>query len=127
MKTRVTEFLGIRYPILLSGMSWISIPRMVAAVSNAGGLGILAANGMATILGRREGTAKVISDQRFGEILGVHMIGPHVTELISEGTALIGLEAAAVDLSRLIHPHPTVSEGIMEAAHALYSGAAIHI
>lgn len=42
MKTRVTELLGIRYPILLSGMSWISLPRIVAAVSNAGGLGILA-------------------------------------------------------------------------------------
>lgn len=42
MKTRVTELLGIRYPILLSGMSWISVPKMVAAVSNAGGLGILA-------------------------------------------------------------------------------------
>jgi dihydrolipoamide dehydrogenase len=47
--------------------------------------------------------------------------------LIAEGTALIGLEATAADLSHLIHPHPTVSEGIMEAAHALYSGAAIHI
>ena len=42
MKTRITEMLGIQYPILLSGMSWISVPEMVAAVSNAGGLGILA-------------------------------------------------------------------------------------
>jgi len=42
MKTRITELLGIKYPIILSGMSWISVPRMVAAVSNAGGLGILA-------------------------------------------------------------------------------------
>ena len=42
MKTRITEMLGIKYPILLSGMSWISVPKMVAAVSNAGGLGILA-------------------------------------------------------------------------------------
>jgi len=42
MKTRVTELFGIRYPIVLSGMSWISVPEMVAAVSNAGGLGILA-------------------------------------------------------------------------------------
>ena len=41
MKTRLTELLGINYPILLSGMSWISVPKMVAAVSNAGGLGIL--------------------------------------------------------------------------------------
>ena len=42
MKTRITELFGIRYPIVLSGMSWISVPSMVAAVSNAGGLGILA-------------------------------------------------------------------------------------
>ena len=42
MKTRITEMLGIKYPIVLSGMSWISTPKMVAAVSNAGGLGILA-------------------------------------------------------------------------------------
>ena len=42
MKTRITELFGIKYPILLSGMSWISVPKMVAAVSNAGGLGILA-------------------------------------------------------------------------------------
>ena len=42
MKTKITELFGIKYPILLSGMSWISVPKMVAAVSNAGGLGILA-------------------------------------------------------------------------------------
>ena len=54
------------------------------------------------------------------------MVGPHVTELTAEAASLIGLEATAADLSHLIHPHPTVSEGIMEAAHLLYSGAAIH-
>jgi dihydrolipoamide dehydrogenase len=86
-----------------------------------------AAIGKATILGENEGFVKLVSEKKYKQILGVHMIGPHVTELISEGTALIGLEAAAGDLSHLIHPHPTVSEGIMEAAHALYSGAAIHI
>ena len=42
MKTRITEMMGIQYPIVLSGMSWISVPKMVAAVSNAGGLGLLA-------------------------------------------------------------------------------------
>lgn len=86
-----------------------------------------AAIAKATILGENEGFVKLISEKKYKQILGVHMIGPHVTELITEGTALIGLEATAADLSHLIHPHPTVSEGIMEAAHALYSGAAIHI
>ena len=86
-----------------------------------------AAVSKATILGENEGFVKLVSEKKYKQILGVHMIGPHVTELISEASALIGLEATAGDLSHLIHPHPTVSEGIMEAAHALYSGAAIHI
>jgi dihydrolipoamide dehydrogenase len=84
-----------------------------------------AAIGKATILGENEGFVKLVCDKRYKEILGVHMIGPHVTELIAEGTAVIGLEATARDVSHLIHAHPTVSEGIMEAAHAIY-GAAIH-
>ncbi len=84
-----------------------------------------AAVGKAAILGENEGFVKLVCDRQHGELLGVHMIGPHVTELIGEGTALIGLEAAAVDVSHLIHAHPTVSEGIMEAAHGIY-GAAIH-
>ena len=86
-----------------------------------------AAVGKATILGENEGFVKLVSERKYKQILGVHMVGPHVTELISEGAALIGLEATAADLSHLIHPHPTISEGIMEAAHALYSGSAIHI
>jgi len=86
-----------------------------------------AAVGKATILGEGDGFVKLVSEKKYKQILGVHMVGPHVTELISEGVSLIGLEATAGDLSHLIHPHPTLSEGIMEAAHALYSGAAIHI
>jgi dihydrolipoamide dehydrogenase len=84
-----------------------------------------AAIGKASILGESDGFVKLVCDNKCKEILGVHMIGPHVTELIAEGTALIGLEAAAEDAAHLIHAHPTVSEGIMEAAHAIY-GAAIH-
>lgn len=86
-----------------------------------------AALGKATILGENEGFVKLVSEKKHKQILGVHMIGPHVTELVAEGAALIGLEATAADLSHLIHPHPTVSEGIMEAAHLLYSGSAIHV
>ena len=84
-----------------------------------------AAVGKATILGENDGFVKLVCDEKYKEILGVHMIGPHVTELIAEATAAIGLEATAEDVSHLIHAHPTVSEGIMEAAHAIY-GAAIH-
>jgi dihydrolipoamide dehydrogenase len=86
-----------------------------------------AAIAKATILGENEGFVKLVSEKKYKQILGLHMIGPHVTELITEGASLIGLEATAAEVSHLIHPHPTVSEGIMEAAHALYNGAAIHI
>ncbi len=84
-----------------------------------------AAVSKATILGENDGFVKFVCDAKYKQILGVHMIGPHVTELIAEGTAVIGLEGTADDVSHLIHPHPTVSEGVMEAAHAIY-GAAIH-
>jgi dihydrolipoamide dehydrogenase len=84
-----------------------------------------AANSKASILGENEGWVKFVCDNRHMEILGIHMIGPHVTELIAEATALIGLEAVAEDVSHLIHAHPTVSESIGEAARAIY-GAAIH-
>lgn len=85
-----------------------------------------AAVARATILGENEGFVKLVCDKKYRQILGLHMVGPHVTELIAEGVSLIGLEATAGDVSHLIHAHPTVSEGIMEAAHAIYSGAAIH-
>ena len=85
-----------------------------------------AAIGKATILGENEGFVKLVCDSKYKEIVGVQMMGPHVTELIAEATALIGLEATAADLSHLIHAHPTVSEGIQEAAYAMYSGSAIH-
>lgn len=86
-----------------------------------------AAVSKATILGENEGFVKIVSESKYRQILGVHMVGPKVTEMIAGAAASIGLEATAADISHLIHPHPTVSEGIMEAAHALYSGAAIHI
>lgn len=85
-----------------------------------------AAVSKATILGESDGFVKLVSEKKYRQILGIHMVGPHVTELTAEAASLIGLEATAADLSHLIHPHPTVSEGIMEAAHLLYSGAAIH-
>jgi len=84
-----------------------------------------AALGKASILGEIDGFVKLVCEKKYQQILGVHMIGPHVTELIAQGTALLGLEATAEDLSHLIHAHPTVSEAMMEAAEAIY-GAAIH-
>jgi dihydrolipoamide dehydrogenase len=84
-----------------------------------------AAIGKASILGENDGFVKFVCDKKYNQVLGVHMIGPHVTELIAEATAALGLEATAEDVSHLIHAHPTVSEAVMEAAEAIY-GVAIH-
>lgn len=85
-----------------------------------------AANSKAGILGVREGFVKIVSAEPYGEILGVHMIGPRVTESIAEAVVAMRLEGTALDLSRTIHPHPTLAEALLEAAHAV-EGKAIHI
>ena len=83
-------------------------------------------NSKATILGMPEGFIKIVSDERYGEILGVHMIGPRVTEMIAEAVVVMRLEGTVEDLERTIHPHPTLTEAVPEAAHAVH-GMAIHI
>jgi dihydrolipoamide dehydrogenase len=85
-----------------------------------------AANSKAAILGVREGLAKIVSAEPYGEILGVHMIGPRVTELIAEAVVAMRLEGTVDDLSHTIHAHPTLTEVMLEAAHASH-GMAIHI
>jgi dihydrolipoamide dehydrogenase len=86
-----------------------------------------AANGKATILGQRTGFVKVVSAVTYQEVLGLHLIGPRVTELIAEGTVALTHEANAASLMRTIHAHPTLYEALGEAAHAAADGAAIHI
>ena len=76
------------------------------------------ANSKAGILGAREGLVKIVCDERYGEILGVHMIGPRVTEMIAEAVVAMRLEGTAEDLAHTIHAHPTLSEAVREAAHA---------
>ena len=83
------------------------------------------ANGRSLVLGRTEGFVKIVAGARYGEILGAHMIGPHVTELIAECALAIKMEACVEDIANLIHAHPTVSESIMEAAEA-WLGEGIH-
>ncbi len=83
------------------------------------------ANSKASILGDTDGFVKIVSEKKYDEVLGVHIVGPRATELISEGVALLGLEATALEVERAVHPHPTLSEAMMEAAEAVY-GHAIH-
>ncbi len=85
-----------------------------------------AASGRAMSLMETEGFVKVIADAVTDEVLGVHMVGPEVTELIAEAALAIEMCATAEDLSRTIHAHPTLPEAMMEAAEAVH-GMAVHI
>ncbi|MBV9038670.1 MAG: dihydrolipoyl dehydrogenase [Acidobacteriaceae bacterium] len=85
-----------------------------------------AANSKATILGKHEGFVKIISDERFGEILGVHIIGPEAFELISEAVAAMESEATVETMMSTIHAHPTIYEAVGEAFNNVY-GLAINI
>ena len=83
------------------------------------------ANSKATIINNHEGFIKVVSDAKYGEILGVHIIGPLATELIAEAVTAIELEATIEDMMFTIHAHPTVSEGLLDAFSAV-EGKAIN-
>lgn len=84
------------------------------------------ANGKAIGYGQPEGFVKIIAGKKFGEILGVHMIGPHVTEMIAATVGYLSLECTLDELAAMIHPHPTLSEAVMEAVHVA-RGHGIHI
>jgi dihydrolipoamide dehydrogenase len=76
-------------------------------------------NSKATILGQHEGFIKVVADAKYGEILGVHAIGPLATEIIAEPVAALGLEATLDDMAATIHAHPTVWEAMGDAFNAV--------
>ena len=84
------------------------------------------ANGKALGLGDYTGWVKIITDKKYGEILGAHMIGPEVTELLPELTIAQLMELTTAEIARNVHAHPTLSETLMEAAHAS-EGHSIHI
>jgi dihydrolipoamide dehydrogenase len=84
------------------------------------------ANGKALAIDDYEGFVKIVSDTRYDQVLGVHMIGPHVTDMVAEATGMIRLETTTEELARTVHPHPTLSEVVMEAAHVTL-GQPIHI
>jgi len=84
------------------------------------------ANGKALGLDDNIGFVKIVAEEKYNEILGVHMVGPHVTEMLAGPTGMIGLESTLEELAHTVHPHPTLSEVVMEAAHAAL-GQAIHL
>ena len=82
--------------------------------------------GRAKMAGETEGFVKIVSDKKYDELLGVHMIGLRATELVAEATVALRLESTVEELIRTIHAHPTMAEAVGEAAHATH-GAAIHV
>jgi dihydrolipoamide dehydrogenase len=83
------------------------------------------ANSRASIVGEHEGFIKIVSDSKYGEILGVHIIGPQATELIAEAVTAMELEATVEDLMWTIHAHPTLAEAMLDASNSVY-GLAIN-
>ncbi|HLM00674.1 MAG TPA: dihydrolipoyl dehydrogenase [Pyrinomonadaceae bacterium] len=84
------------------------------------------ASGKARILGETDGFVKIVSEKKYDEVLGVHIIGPHATKLLAEACVAMQLETTADELGRTIHAHPTVSESVMEAAEGVHD-LTIHI
>lgn len=84
------------------------------------------ASGKATALGHEEGFVKVVFDAKYGEWLGCHMIGSHVTELIAEAVVARDLETTGHEIISAVHPHPTMSEAVMEAVAEAY-GEGVHL
>lgn len=86
----------------------------------------LSALGKARILGKTGGFVKVVREKKYDELLGIHIIGVHATDLIAEACVALQMEGTDEELFRTMHAHPTLSEAVMEAAHAAH-GQAIHI
>ena len=86
-----------------------------------------AGNSKATIVDSHDGFVKVIADAKYGEILGVHIIGPQATELIAEAVAVMELEGTVDELMFTIHAHPTLAESLLDAYGAVEGLSLIHI
>ena len=110
-------------------MAWAGLTEREAAEQNLKvnvGRFPLSALGRARTMGRTDGLVKVISDPESQLVLGVGMVGAHVSELIAEATLALEMGATLEDLMVTIHPHPTISEAIMEAAEVA-AGSAVHV
>jgi dihydrolipoamide dehydrogenase len=81
--------------------------------------------GRARIANETEGLVKIVAEKKYDEVLSIHMIGARSTELVAEATLALRMEITVEELIRTIHAHPTMSEAVGEAAHAVH-GAAIH-
>ncbi len=108
-----------------------SVGMTEEAAANAGyetkvGKFPFSASGKASASGQKEGFVKLVFDAKYGELLGAHMIGANVTEMIAEIVVARKLETTGQEMIKSVHPHPTMSEAIMEAAAAAF-GEVIHL
>ena len=77
------------------------------------------ANSKASIVGSHEGFIKIVADAKYGEVIGVHIIGPQATELVAEAVVAMELEATIEELMFTIHAHPTVAEALLDGFSAV--------
>lgn len=121
-----------------SQMDYTTVPRCIYAVTEIASVGLseeaavaeghtvqvgrspFAANGLATITGERGGLVKIVSEADYGQILGVHIIGPQASELIGEAVLAMKMEATPQEIAAAIHIHPALSEGVMSAAGEVF-------
>jgi dihydrolipoamide dehydrogenase len=83
-----------------------------------------AACAKALLMNRTFGMVKIVAEKKFGQVLGVHIIGPHATDMIAEAVLGMSLEMTVDELAQAVHPHPTLSEAVMEAGQMFCGGAA---
>ncbi|HKO19186.1 MAG TPA: hypothetical protein VJU82_09905, partial [Acidobacteriaceae bacterium] len=83
-------------------------------------------NSKATILDAHDGFVKIVADAKYGEVLGVHIIGPAATEIIAEAVTALELEATVEEMTFTIHAHPTVAEALLDAFSSV-EGKAINV
>jgi len=121
-------------------MDYRSIPAAVFTNPEVGSVGLteaeagegaraakfpLQALGRAVAMGETSGFAKIVADAETGQVLGVHLVGPHASDVVAEAAVAVRLEATVRELAATVHAHPTLPEALLEAAHA-WLGEAIH-
>ncbi len=149
MLAHVASAMGIIAAEIIGGhetieLNYIMMPRATYAVPQVASFGYteeeakkagyeikvgqfpFVANGRALGMGEKDGFVKIIADAKYGELLGAHLVGPDVAELLPELTLAQQMELTAEEIARNVHSHPTLSEVIMEAAHGV-EGQPIHI
>jgi dihydrolipoamide dehydrogenase len=106
-------------------LDYLAMPRCTYSTPQIASIGLTEDQCKAQAMGETYGMIKIISDTKHGQILGAHLVGPEVVEMIGEFSVLLASEGTLHELIQAVHPHPTLSEAIAEAALAV-EGAALN-